>query len=154
MAEVGEVAPDFSLAAVPTPVSLRALLEHGPVVLLFYTEDATPLCTRELQPFVADHEAIAELGASIVAISSDDLDSHRRFATRLGTPFALASDADLAVARTYGVADEEAKRARRAVFVVGCDGKLVHANRDYNAASAAEYEAVVNALAESAKARS
>jgi thioredoxin-dependent peroxiredoxin len=148
MPEVGEVAPDFSLAAVPDSVSLRVLLKRGAVVLLFYTEDATPLCTRELQPFVADHEALAELGASIVAISSDDLDSHRRFLTRLGAPFALASDPDLAIARAYGVADEEAKRARRAVFIVGRDGKLVHANRDYNATSATEYEAVANALAD------
>jgi thioredoxin-dependent peroxiredoxin len=144
----GDLAPDFSLPAVPGPVSLAELRGRGVVVVIFYTEDATPLCTRELAPFVSDHAELAALGAEVVAISSDGPASHLEFARKLAIPFPLATDADLAVARSFGVADDEAGRANRAVFVVGRDGRLLHVNRDYNPGSAADYENVIAALGE------
>lgn len=139
-------APDFTLPAVPAPVSLTELRRRGTVIVVFYTEDSTPLCTRELAPFVNDHAGLAALGAEVVAISSDCLESHAEFARRLGTPFPLASDPDLAVARAFGVADEDSRRAKRAVFVVDRDGRLLHANPDYNPGTTADYERVITAL--------
>ena len=97
-------------------------------------------------PFVDDHSDLVALGAEVVAISSDGLESHAEFARRLGIPFPLASDPDLAVARAFGVADEDSRRAGRAVFVVGRDGRLLHANPDYNPGNAADYESVIAAL--------
>jgi peroxiredoxin Q/BCP len=142
----GDFAPDFALPAVPGPVSLVELRSRGAVVVIFYTEDSTPLCTRELAPYVSDHAELAALGAEVVAISNDDLASHEEFARRLAIPFPLATDANLDVARAFGVADEAAHRASRAVFVVGRDGRLLHVNRDYNPGSAADYESVIAAL--------
>jgi peroxiredoxin Q/BCP len=146
MLGIGDVVPDFTLPAVPAAVSLGDLRSRGVVIVVFYAEDSTPLCTRELARFVNDHSELAALGAVVVAIGSDDLESHGEFARRLAIPFALATDADLAVARAFGVADQAARRAQRAVFVVGGDGRLLHANRDYNPASTADYEAVIAAL--------
>jgi peroxiredoxin Q/BCP len=143
---LGDVAPDFTLPAVPSPISLAELRSRGAVVVIFYAEDATPLCTRELAPYVSDHAELAALGAEVVAIGSDDLTSHAEFARRLAIPFPLATDANLDVARAFGVADEAAHRAGRAVFVVGRNGRLLHANRDYNPGSAADYESVIDAL--------
>jgi peroxiredoxin Q/BCP len=142
----GDHAPDFALPAVPGPVSLAELRSRGAVVVIFYAEDATPLCTRELAPYVSDHAELAALGAEVVAIGSDDLASHEEFARRLAIPFPLATDANLDVARAFGVADESVHRASRAVFVVGRDGRLLHANRNYNPGSAADYEGVIAAL--------
>ena len=146
MSSEANTAPDFTLPAVPRRVDSAPLRRRGKILLVFYTEDSTPVCTRELQPFVADYDSIRELGAEVVAISSDDLDSHRRFAERLGVPFALASDTDLAVSRAFGVADVEQGRARRAVFVIAEDGTIVHANRRYTPSNPSEYEAAVTAL--------
>ena len=146
MIAAGKIAPDFTLPAVPAPVSLTDLRSRGAVIVVFYTEDSTPLCTRELTPFANDHTDLAALGAEVVAISSDGLESHAEFARRLGIPFPLASDPDLAVARTFGVADEDSRRAKRAVFVVGRDGRLLHANPDYNPGNTADYESVLTAL--------
>ena len=56
-----------------------------------------------------------------MAISSDGVESHREFATRLAIPFSLATDADLAVARAFGVANEAARTREPAVFVVGSE---------------------------------
>ena len=50
----------------------------------FYTEDATPLCAAQVTSFKDEFETLAELGAQVVAISADDLDSHRKFAESLG----------------------------------------------------------------------
>jgi thioredoxin-dependent peroxiredoxin len=116
------------------------------VIVVFYAEDSTPLCTRELVPFVTDHADIVALGAEVIAISSDGLKSHAEFARRLGIPFPLASDPDLAVARAFGVADEDSRRAKRAVFVAGRDGRLLHANPDYNPGNTPDYESVIAAL--------
>jgi len=146
MITVGDIAPDFMLPAVPTAISLAELRSRGAVIIVFYTEDSTPLCMRELKPFANDYDELAALGAEVVAISSDGLESHAEFARRLGIPFPLASDPDLAVARAFGVADEDSRRAKRAVFVVGNDGQLLHANPDYNPGNTADYESVITAL--------
>jgi peroxiredoxin Q/BCP len=146
MIGIGDVAPDFTLPAVPAPVSLADLRSRAAVIVIFYAEDSTPLCTRELAPFVNDHSDLAALGSQVVAIGSDDLESHGEFARRLAIPFPLASDAHLEVARAFGVADEATGRAGRAVFVVGRDGRLLHVNREYNPGSTADYEAVIAAL--------
>ena len=146
MITAGEIAPDFTLPAVPAPVSLTELRSRGAVIVVFYTEDSTPLCTRELVPFVNDYSDLTALGAEVVAISSDGVESHAEFARRLGIPFALASDPDLAVARAFGVADEDSRRARRAVFAIGRDGRLLYANPNHNPGNPADYESVITAL--------
>jgi len=146
MTAAGDIAQDFTLPALPAPISLAELRSRGAVIVVFYTEDSTPLCTRELVPFVNDYSDLAALGAEVVAISSDGLESHAEFARRLGIPFPLASDPDLAVAHAFGVADKESRRANRAVFVVGRDGRLLHANPDYNPGNTADYESVIAAL--------
>jgi peroxiredoxin Q/BCP len=149
MVGIGDVVADFTLPAVPGTVSLADLRGRGVVIVVFYAEDSTPLCTRELTPFVNDHSELTALGAVVVAIGTDDLESHGEFARRLAIPFPLATDANLEVARAFGVADEGAGRAGRAVFVVGRDGRLLHVNRDYNPASTADYEAVITVLGDS-----
>ena len=106
MIAVGKIAPDFTLPAVAATVSLTELRSRGAVIVVFYTEDSTPLCTRELTPFVTDYSYLAALGAEVLAISSDSLESQAEFTRRLGIPFPLASDPDLAVNRAFGVADE------------------------------------------------
>ncbi len=143
----GDRAPDFTLTTTAGNFSLADLLQRGKVVLAFYTEDQTPICTAEVASFKDEYATLAELGAQVVAVSSDPLASHESFVKKLGgLPFALASDPSLAVARAYGVADEGAKRARRAVFVIGQDGALLHANTFYNPGNPGQFMEVFQAL--------
>jgi peroxiredoxin Q/BCP len=94
-----------------------------------------------------DYDAVRDLGASVLAVSADSLDSHRLFAERLGgLPFPLASDEDLAVARLYDVADEEAKRSRRAAFVVDEKGVITQAEPWFQPGNSAQFEAIFRAL--------
>ncbi|MCA9880378.1 MAG: redoxin domain-containing protein, partial [Thermomicrobiales bacterium] len=76
----GAKAPDFTLPATPDQtVSLRELRGH-PVVLVFYPGDNTPVCTRQLNAYTNDIDQFSELGAQILAVSPEGLDSHEGFA--------------------------------------------------------------------------
>ena len=143
----GDPAPRFTLPTTAGELSLDDLTARGKVVLAFYAEDATPLCSSQLAMLKDDYDAVRELGASVLAVSADSLDSHRQFAERLGgLPFPLASDEDLAVARLYAVADEEAKRSRRATFVLDEKGIITHAEPWFQPGNSAQFEAIFRAL--------
>ncbi|MCI0782999.1 MAG: redoxin domain-containing protein [Chloroflexi bacterium] len=143
----GDPAPRFTLPTTAGELSLDDLTARGKLVLAFYAEDATPLCSSQLSMLKDDYDAVRELGASVLALSADSLDSHRQFAQRLGgLPFPLASDEDLAVARLYNVADEEAKRSRRAAFVIDEKGVITHAEPWFQPGNSAQFEAIFRAL--------
>ena len=143
----GDPAPRFTLPTTEGEVSLDDLTAQGKVVLAFYAEDDTPLCTTQVSMLKDDYHTVRELGASVLAVSADSLDSHRQFAERLGgLPFPLASDEDLTVARLYNVVDEEAKRSGRAAFVVDEEGVITHAEPWFQPGNPAQFEAIFRAL--------
>jgi peroxiredoxin Q/BCP len=147
MPEVGDSAPDFRVATTAGEVARDDLLAGGKLVLAFYTEDNTPACSSELSMLRNDYDLIREMGATVLAISTDSADSHRDFAQRLGgVPFPLGTDETLVMARAYGVADEEAKRCRRAIFVIAQDGRILHAEPWFQPGNPAHYEAIFRAL--------
>jgi peroxiredoxin Q/BCP len=147
MLEVGDEAPDFDLPSTLGQMRLRDLVAASKVVLAFYNEDSTPLCTNQIAMLREDHHITQELGATVLGVSADTLDSHGQFVERLGgLPFALASDTDLEVARMYEVVDDDGKRSRRAVFVIDRGGTILHAERWFQPGNSAQYEAVFRAL--------
>jgi peroxiredoxin Q/BCP len=145
---VGDAAPDFTLPAIDGEVCLSDLLREGRLLLAFYFEDGTPTCSTEVAALKDAHDTLRELGANVVAVSADDVESHRAFAERLGgVPFALASDADLSAARAYdAVAEDDARRSRRALFVVEQDGTISYAANPFNPNSLSQLEEAFRAL--------
>lgn len=145
--EVGQPAPDFTLPGPKGNVRLSSLLQGGKVVVVFYQEDNTPMCRSQLATFKSDFDLFGEVGAQVVAISADPVDSHQRFDEALGgLPFPLLSDTDLEVARRYGVVDDTGKRTRRAVFVIGEDGTVRHKIPFYNPANLQQFQEIFEAL--------
>ena len=143
----GDRAPDFRLPSTGGEIAGSDLWQRGKLVLTFYTEDGTPACQSQVMTLAEDLPMLEELGATVVAVSADDLESHGRFAEKIGgAPYPLASDADLTTARAYGVADEEQKRSRRAVFVIDESGTIVHANPWFSASSPEQRLAILEAL--------
>ena len=143
----GDQAPPFRVETTQGTRTLDELLADGPLVLAFYAEDATPTCTAQVCGFRDEHATLRELGANVLGVSADSLESHRRFLERLGgLPFPLAADLDLELARAYGVADDEGKRSRRAVFVIGADGVVLEANPNYQPQVMEQFAAVFRAL--------
>ncbi|PZD71329.1 Putative peroxiredoxin bcp [Acaryochloris thomasi RCC1774] len=102
--KVGDSAPDFTLKSNKgKAVKLQSLYKRKPVVLYFYPKDDTPGCTKEACGFRDSYEVFQKLGAEVVGISSDSVDSHKEFATSNNLPFQLLSDEDDQVRKLYGV---------------------------------------------------
>lgn len=143
----GDRAPSFTVDTTEGTRNLEDLLQQGSLVLVFYAEDATPMCTAQVAGFRDEYETLRDLGANVLAVSADSLDSHRAFATRLGSmPFPLAADPDLSLARAYGVANEDEKRSHRAVFVIGTDGTVLQAVPFYQPGAVDQFASVFQAL--------
>lgn len=128
--EIGQVAPDFTLPGITLTGSEVGTSEYTlsqqrgqPLVLAFYPGDNTPVCTRQLCSYTAGLESFAGVGASVWAISPQDLASHERFARRYGLAFPLLADEGLAVARRYGIT-LGGVGLRRSVFVIDASGVL------------------------------
>jgi peroxiredoxin Q/BCP len=97
--------------------------------------------------FQRDYPAFEEAGARLLAVSADTPESHQAFVKKLGgLPFPLASDADLSLARAYGVVDEDNKRSRRAVFVIDRDGTVLRRIDYYNPSNSSQYLDIFRAL--------
>ncbi|NMO92254.1 peroxiredoxin family protein [Actinomycetospora sp. TBRC 11914] len=124
VAEVGQPAPDFTLEGTDGPFTLS---EHRGerVVLLFYTMDRGSVCARQFRSYAANRHALDELGATLVGINGQGLESHRRFRRRDGVPIPLLSDPGLTVASAYGAA-VPVVGTRRSVVVVDEEGVLRH----------------------------
>ena len=120
----GDPAPDFELEGTDGPFRLSD--QRGKrVLLLFYPGDNTPVCTRQFCSYRDHAEDVSGLGAVIVGISAQDLDSHALFVAQHGLNIPLLADEDGAVAKAYG-AWRPIAGTRRAVFAVDEEGTIRH----------------------------
>jgi len=128
----GDLAPEFSLPTQTsdTPISLADFRGKQAVVLYFYPKDDTPGCTTESCNFRDMQPDFEEVGAQILGVSLDDVDSHHKFAEKFKLPFPLLADTDNAVSDAYGVYKEKnlyGKKSmgiERTTFVIGKDGRI------------------------------
>jgi peroxiredoxin len=128
MVSVGDRAPDFTLPGTGGRSYSLADFAGRPVVLVFYPGDDTPVCTKQLNSYNDDLSSFVGVGAQILAISPQDLDSHERFSAKYGFTFPLLADTDKAVAGLYGTLGPLGF-PRRSVFVVDGEGIVRYAHR-------------------------
>lgn len=122
--DVGDPAPDFELEG--TGGSFRLSDHRGErVVLLFYPGDNTAVCTRQFCSYRDNAEAFGALDATVVGISSQSVESHRRFTAKHDLNVPLLADRDGTVAKLYG-AHTPVVGTKRAVIVVDEDGVIRH----------------------------
>ncbi|MFW9911792.1 MAG: redoxin domain-containing protein [Candidatus Thorarchaeota archaeon] len=129
MVNVGNTAPDFTLLEAPgKSVTLSEELKKGAVVLLFYPGDFTSVCTEEMCRFRDDLSDYNDLGANVIGISVDSIFSHAAFKEKNEIQFPLLSDWEKNVIQAYDVVHPDLagmkEVAKRAVFVIGVDGKV------------------------------
>lgn len=138
---VGTKAPIFAteaaLAGKEFGFNLRAALAKGPVVLYFYPKAFTQGCTLEANAFAEAMPEFKALGASVVGMSNDDIETLKRFsreACRDAFPVGVASrqviDAyDVALVRE----GKDTGITSRTSYVIAQDGRIamVHSDMDY-----------------------
>jgi peroxiredoxin Q/BCP len=122
--QVGEQAPDFELASTDGPFKLS---DHRGerVVLLFYPGDNTMVCTKQFCSYRDRADDFAALNATVVGISSQDLESHEGFIQKNGLTVPLLADVDKSVAKSYS-AHSARLGIKRAVIVIDEQGIVRH----------------------------
>ena len=72
-------------------------------VIYFYPKDFTPGCTQEACEFRDRYQEFKELGAEVIAISSDSEASHTKFIDKYNLPFIFLSDKNKEARKAFGV---------------------------------------------------
>jgi len=123
---VGDAAPDFRLQDQNNEWHSLADYTGQWVVLYFYPKADTPGCTTEACEFRDNIFAYEDMGAAVVGVSLDDVESQAAFAEKYSLPFPLLSDAQQEVATKYGVLTSFGNMtvASRQTFLINPDGKI------------------------------
>lgn len=130
--DVGETAPDFTAAAAyggkTFNYSLADSLSKGPVVLYFFPAAFTEGCSIEAQQFAQAVPKFEALGASIIGVSGDDIDTLARFSVQVcQSKFPVASDANKAIIKSYdAVMQSLPDFATRVSYVIAPGGSIAY----------------------------
>ena len=96
------------------------------VLLYFYPKDDTPGCTKEacgLRDRLGDLKAD---NVEVIGVSFDSGESHQKFIAKFNLNFPLLADTDGKIADAYGARMPGKNMARRASFLIGLDGRILH----------------------------
>ena len=120
---VGAPAPDFSaqasLGGNVFTFKLAEALKKGPVVLYFYPAAFTAGCTIEAHDFAEATDEYKSLGATVIGVSADDIDTLNKFSvSECRSKFAVAADGDRPTAQ-FGPAQQLDRRVERVHVEVG-----------------------------------
>lgn len=124
--KVGDKIPNFKAKDTNgNDFDSRDLMGRKPVVIYFYPKNNTPICTAEACGFRNQYEDFKDLGAEVIGISNDSVDSHQKFVKRYQPPFILLSDSDKKISKLFGVSSGFfGILHRRVTFVVDKNGVI------------------------------
>jgi peroxiredoxin Q/BCP len=125
--EVGSTAPGFNLQDQNGEWHTLEDYSGTWLAIYFYPKDDTPGCTTEACNFRDNIYAFKAIGAAVVGISVDDVDSHKEFATKYKLPFILLADEEGETAEAYGVLRDWklVRIASRQSFLINPQGVIV-----------------------------
>jgi peroxiredoxin len=120
----GTEAPDFELPSGPDESTSLADFRGRPVILVFYPNDWSPVCTDQLGLYQQLLPEFESFGAALLGISVDAVWSHLAFARERNLHFPLLADFEPKgeLSRAYGVYRTEDGTSERALYVIDADG--------------------------------
>ncbi len=122
--DVGDRAPDFELPGTGDKTYKLSDYRGRKVILAFYPGDFTTVCTKQFCSYRDQSERLDVLGADVLGISPQSVDSHERFTEEKKLNVPLLADEDKSVAKAYGVL--AGPMVRRAIFVIDEEGVVRH----------------------------
>lgn len=131
MLKEGSKAPDFKLYSQDGKIVKLSDFKGKKVALYFYVRDFTPGCTNQACSMRDDNDKLRSHGIVTIAISTDSVESHKKFANKYDLPFTVLSDPGAKVAKAYGVYGMKTFMGRkfmgvkRTTFLIDENGKLV-----------------------------
>lgn len=142
--DIGERAPDFATpAALGGRVyrfSLADSLKKGPVVLYFFPAAYSEGCSAEAHDFAEAIPEFEALGASVVGVSGDDIETLTKFSVQAcQSKFPVASDETHAVMKSFdAVMQTRPDYANRISYVIAPDGSIMYSYMSLNPAKHVE----------------
>lgn len=125
--KVGDKVPDFTLLSQKGEnVTLSKLIGKKNLVLYFYPKDESKGCTRQACEFRDKYEVYTDLGAEVIGVSSDSVESHQEFADKHNLPFILLSDNKNKVRKLYGVSSTFGVIPGRVTYIIDKNGIVKH----------------------------
>ena len=122
----GTEAPDFRLPSTPDQTLSLMEFRGQPVILVFYPEDWSPVCSDQLALYQELLPEFQKFNAELLGISVDGIWSHLAFAKNRNLQFPLLADFEPKgeVARTYQVYRAADGTSERALYVIDADGMV------------------------------
>lgn len=132
-------APDFELQDQNGKTHKLSDYKGSKVLVYFYPKDDTPGCTKEACSIRDAHADFSKLNLVILGISSDSVESHKKFAEKYNLPFILLADTDKKVIKAY---DADGLFTKRISYLINEEGDIVkeYPNVDPNTHAAQIYE--------------
>lgn len=128
--DVGQPAPAFSAPAAldgkPFTYSLSAALARGPVVVYFFPAAFTTGCSMEAHAFAEAIDQFAALGATVIGVSTDDMDTLAKFSSQhCQGKFPVASDAGRTISKSFdALMQTRPDYATRVSYVIAPNGTV------------------------------
>ena len=128
------VAPEFTLPDQNGEMHALSDYRGQRVILYFYPKDMTAGCSKQACGFAERYPLIREKGATVLGVSRDSVERHKRFEEKYGLPFTLLSDTDCAVHEAYDVMQTKTTpkggtrtTVVRTTYLIDEDGLIVRA---------------------------
>lgn len=153
MSKIGQTAPAFSLPDQQGKIHNLADYNGKWVVLYFYPKDDTPGCTKQACDF-RDHKGhLEQMGAAVVGVSADEVESHDKFHDKYGLNFPLLADPERKTIEAYGAWGQKNVFGKiiqgilRQTFLIDPQGKIAKVWEKVDVENhVAEVEAALNEL--------
>jgi len=110
---IGDVAPEFSMAASGGRTVTLTELIGKPFVIYFYPKADTPGCTKEACAFEEALPQLGKIGVPVIGVSKDSVKALEKFAEKFKLTFPLASDPDGTVIEAYGAWAEKSMYGKK-----------------------------------------
>lgn len=129
--KVGGKAPDFELPDQNGKFHKLSDFLGMKILVYFYPKDATPGCTTEACQIRDNFPNFGKVNAVVLGISTDTIESHKKFAQKHKLPFTLLSDVNKEVVKTYDVYKPKKFMGReflgtlRTSFLIAENGKII-----------------------------
>ena len=143
---IGSPAPGFTLKDQnDEPQSLSDYLGKW-MLIYFYPKDFTPGCTTQACGIRDNWQRIQLAGLTILGISGDSVEQHRKFITKHELPFDLLSDESKNVIKSYGalvekvISGKKETGSSRDSFIINPLGKIV---KIYRKVSSSEHISII-----------
>ncbi|MEC4004356.1 peroxiredoxin [Flavobacterium sp. SUN052] len=124
--KVGDRLPDFkSKDTNGNLFDSQNYIGKQPLVIYFYPKDETKVCTDQACSFRDNYQEFKDLGAEVIGISADSVQSHLKFKSKFNLPFILLSDNDKKLRKLFGVENDFLFIPGRQTFVIDEIGIII-----------------------------